>query len=201
MTDLAIAVRSHEQQTDELGALLAAITDVNERELIIQAYYALTTGDPGSFPTQFALVSKAQLRAALAAPNRIQEQLTHALAAIDSSARAAALRIETVAEIMSERAEATADRHKRILAELGKVTRTQRAVTTLFSKQGEDGLSAVADALSQLKALTEERLSQVDCVAKRASRIQASALLIALGVSFLLGILTCIVLQHLFFKA
>ena len=85
-----------ESENQELLALLAGCSSPEEREQIIRAYYALTSGDPGSFPAQFALVTNAQLRAALAIPDRIQSAI---LKSVDSAVEK---RLSIVTETLKE---------------------------------------------------------------------------------------------------
>lgn len=51
-----------EQRPAALALMLEGVIDATEQERLTRAYYAVATGDPGSFPVQFALYTSATVR-------------------------------------------------------------------------------------------------------------------------------------------
>src|SRR5258708_16291690 len=60
--------------TDEaLDLLLSGVTKEADRKAVTAAYYEFATGDPKTFPVQFAVLLKAHALALRVAPNRLQK--------------------------------------------------------------------------------------------------------------------------------
>lgn len=169
-----------DEDNEELAALLAGFTEPAEREEIMRAYYALTTGDRETFPAQFALVVKAQLKAALAVPKRIQDQLQRS----NTISERAASRIEEAGSKIVVPVE-------RVLIDLQTVKGIiQQSQTKTVSSLGEAlnrRLDPIADQLNAFEPAVRSYLGKIEQTARRARQIQATALLTALLVAFLLG--------------
>lgn len=69
-------MQSRDHNDESLDFLLAAVRDENQRKLVRTAYFAFASGDPNTFPVQFAVLLKAHVLALKTAPTKLQRALT-----------------------------------------------------------------------------------------------------------------------------
>ena len=69
-------MQSRDHNDESLDFLLAGVRDESQRKLVRSAYFTFASGDPNTFPVQFAVLLKAHALALRTAPTKLQRALT-----------------------------------------------------------------------------------------------------------------------------
>jgi negative regulator of replication initiation len=171
---------------ETLDLLLSGVTKEADRKAVTVAYYEFATGDPNTFPVQFAILLKAHAFALKVAPNRLQKTIA--------------------AEVhkMSDLLVAHQDAVKKTANALGLSPTSQKA----DSKEVLDAVAALSQQIQHYfareRAALKEQLDQTqrisivnDKAIELLANLSAHRIIVGLGLAYVAGLLSLPVFQQI----
>jgi hypothetical protein len=165
---------------DALDLLLSGVKDQGQRKQITSAYYAFASGDPETFAVQFAVLLRAHATSLKLLPSRLEKALAAETHKMGDLVIAHQKSVERMASLMSQEAEKSGGGEVRVDYEKIQI-------------QIEEQLAAHAGVL---KTERERIASAVATNGRLLQKLAAQRIILGLIVSFMAGVLSVLVFQH-----
>jgi hypothetical protein len=181
-------LQSRDHNDESLDFLLAGVRDENQRKLVRSAYFAFASGDPNTFPVQFAVLLKAHALALRTAPTKLQRALTEERHKVSDALVAHRAYLESLSGSRpagSEASNALLDRGGDLAAAISQI---QNAIREQLREERNLFLEPKADSSSRAQPTT----------ARLINRLAAHRIILALLLSYGAGLTTQPVFHYLF---
>ena len=161
---------------DALDLLLSGVKDQGQRKQITSAYYAFASGDPETFAVQFAVLLRAHATSLKLLPTRLEKAIGTEIHKMSDLVIAHQKSVEKMASLIREEATKSGRGEERVAS--GELQMQLAAHAEVLRTERERIASAVA---------TNGRLLQ---------KLAAQRIFLGLIVSFMAGVLSVLVFQH-----
>ena len=182
-------MQSRDHNDESLDFLLAGVRDENQRKLVRSAYFAFASGDPNTFPVQFAVLLKAHALALRTAPTKLQRALTEERHKVSDALVAHRAYLESLSGSRPAGSEPTSNALPGRGGDLAAaISQIQNAIHEQLREERNLFLEIKADSSSRAQPTT----------ARLINRLAAHRIILALLLSYGAGLITQPLFHYLF---